>query len=117
MEENKLSTRHFSKQQEDYVAELINGVRQPNSGASAFHKMDVVNKEASIGIECKTPTKEKESFTIKKEWIEKNRQEAYSKRIFNQAIAFTFAPKQENFFVIDEKLFKFLVEKLEEEYK
>lgn len=111
------TTRYFSEMQESSVVDLIGGFRVSNSGAGAFTKMDVINKGASIGIECKTPMTEKDSFSIKKDWVEKNRKEARDMRLFNQAIAFTFGPGQENLFIIDEKLFKFLIEKLEEEYK
>lgn len=111
------TTRYYSTLQENSVVDLIGGFRVANSGAGLFTKCDVINKEASIGIECKTPTSEKDSFSIKKEWIEKNRSEARDMRLFNQALAFTFGPNQENFFVIDEKLFKFLIDKLKEEYK
>lgn len=111
------TTRYFSEMQEERVAELIGGQRTPNSGAKEWRKGDVIQKDASLLIECKTPMTEKDSFSIKREWVEKNRKEAMDMRLFNQAIAITFAPKCENFFLIDEKLFKFLVEKLGEEYK
>lgn len=114
---NKQSTKYFSENQEEYVANLIGGNWNLSSGCSKFRKGDVIQHDASILIECKTPTSEKDSFSIKKEWIEKNRSEARDMRLFNNAIAFTYGPKQENFFVIDEKLFKFLIEKLKEEYK
>ena len=111
------TTRYYSDLQEDRVKELISGWKNPNSGAGKFRKGDVIQQDASILVECKTPTCEKDSFSIKKEWITKNRSEARDMRLFNNAIAFTYGPKQENFFVIDEKLFKFLIEKLIEEYK
>ena len=111
------TTRYYSDLQENAIKDLIGGWKNPNSGAGNFKKGDVIQSEASIIIECKTPTIEKDSFSIKKEWITKNRSEARDMRLFNSAIAFTYGPKQENFFVIDEKLFKFLIEKLIEEYK
>ena len=111
------TTRYYSDLQENAIKDLIDGWKNPNSGASPFRKGDVIQHDASILIECKTQTSEKDSFSIKKEWIEKNRKEARDMRLFNNAIAFTYGPKQENFFVIDEKLFKFLIEKLKEEYK
>ena len=57
---------------------------------------------------------EKSSFSIKKEWIEKNRKESKEGRFENAVLAFNFEPDGENFFVIDSKLMKFLVERLEE---
>lgn len=109
------STRYFSNIQEKDVCKKMNATQQPNSGASRFRKGDCVNYNASLLLECKTVTKDKDSFSIKKEWIEKNKEEAFTQRVFNGCIAFNFGPNQENYFVIDEKLMKFLVEKLEEE--
>lgn len=114
---NKESTRYFSTLQENDICSKLNATRQPNSGASVFRKGDVINYDASLLIEAKTVTSEKDSFSIKKDWIKKNREEAFTQRVFNGCIAFNFGPEQENFFVIDEKLMKFLVDKLEEENK
>ena len=115
--EEKKSTRFYSKAQEEYVSALLGATRQPNSGAGHFRKGDVISYDASLLIECKTPTSEKDSFSIKKDWIVKNKEEAFTQRVFDGCIAFAFEPGGKNFFVIDEKLMRFLVEKLEEEYK
>lgn len=115
MPKNKESTRAFSDAQEKDVCKKLGAIQQPNSGAGKFRKGDVISYKSSILIECKTPTSEKESFSIKKDWIKKNKDEAFTQRVYNGCIAFTFGPGQENYFVIDEKLMKFLVEKLEED--
>lgn len=112
---NKESTRFYSNLQEERVAKTMNAKRQPNSGASLFAAGDVYNSNASILFECKTSTSPKESFSIKKEWITKNREEARSKRLLNQCIAFSFGPNEPNYFIIDERLMRFLVDKLEED--
>ena len=117
MPKNKECTRAFSDVQEKTICKLLNATQQPNSGASKFRKGDCVNYDASLLIECKTVTKEKDSFSVKKDWIKKNKEEAFSQRVFNGCIAFNFGPGQSNYFVIDEKLMKFLVEKLTEENK
>ena len=110
------STRYYSNAQEEKVAKMLNAYRQPNSGATLFSAGDVYNKQASLLVECKTTTTNKESFSIKKEWLVKNRNEAKSKRLSNSCLAFSFGPNEkETYFIIDEKLMKFLVEKLEEE--
>lgn len=114
---NKESTRYFSTQQEYDICNKLNATRQPNSGASMFRKGDCINYDASILFECKTSTSDKESFSIKKDWILKNKEEAFTQRVANSCIAFNFGPNQPNYFVINESLMKFLVEKLEEEYK
>ena len=117
MPKNKNSTRYFSSKQEDYISEMLDAKRQTNSGAGLWRKGDVIHKDASLLIECKTCVKEKDSFSIKKEWINKNRDEAHTQGVYNSCVAFNFGPDTDNYFVIDEKLMKMLVEKLVEEYK
>ena len=63
--ENK-PTRHYSKLQEEKVANYLNGVLTPNSGAK--HKKGDILLEDTI-VECKTRTKQSISHTIKKEWV------------------------------------------------
>ena len=67
-------TRFYSSRQEKQVAKTINGKQTANSGATNFSKGDVTTDK--FLIECKTVCKEQKSFTIKKEWIDKNKEEA-----------------------------------------
>lgn len=110
---NKESTRYYSNLHEKSVCKALGAHQQPNSGASKFRKGDVVTD--SCLIECKCSMSNKESFSVKKDWIMKNKEEAFSQRKSNTAICFTFGPEQENYYVINEKLMKFLIEKLEED--
>ena len=110
-----MSTREFSSKQENKVAKLLGGQVNPNSGAGKWHKGDVTIPDASLLIECKTCMQEKSSFSVKREWIKKNKEESFSNQLYNSCIAFNFGPDTSNYFVIDEKLMKFLVEKLIEE--
>lgn len=112
---NKESTRYFSNQHEKAICKLLNAVQMPNSGAGLWRKGDAFQEEASLLIECKTVEKDKKSFSIKKEWFEKNEEESFMQRLNNSCVAFNFGPNQKSYFVIDEKLMKFLVEKLIEE--
>ncbi len=112
---NKEATRAFSDAHEKSVCKVVNGVQTSNSGAGLFTKGDVINKTASLLVECKCPMTEKDSFSIKKEWIEKNNSEKKWMQLSNSCVAFQFAPNTPNYFVIDEKLMRFLVEKLEED--
>ena len=114
---DKGTTRYYSDLQEKSVANLIEGIRSINSGAGRFGKGDIFKKEASMLIECKCVMSPKNSVSVKKEWIDKNKEEAFSQRLSNGVIAINFEPGGENYFVINEKLFKFLVESLEESYK
>ena len=112
---NTNSTRYYSQNQEKYVANLLDGRISANSGAGKFSKSDISIPEAGLSIECKTCMTNKDSFSIKKDWIEKNRQEGFSMKLSNQCICFNFGPDSKNYFIINERLMKFLCEKLKEE--
>ena len=113
MTKNKDSTRYYSTQQEIAVARAIDGRRTPNSGATLFTKGDVVTRK--FLLECKTQTQEKKSFSVKSEWIDKVREEAFSSDKPYWAIAFNFGGENQerNYFVIDELLFRKLVRGIE----
>ena len=112
---NKESTRYYSDLQEKSICKLLGAHQQSNSGAGRWRKGDCIQKEASLLIECKTVMDDKNSISIKKDWIVKNKEEKFTQKLGNSCIALNFGPNQENYFLIDEKLMKFLIEKLEEE--
>ncbi|WP_300924669.1 hypothetical protein [uncultured Clostridium sp.] len=115
MNKNKESTRYYSDAHEKSVCKALGAKQQNNSGAGLWQKGDVIIEDADFLIECKTCMKDKDSVSIKKEWIEKNKEEAFAVRKSNQAICFNFGPNQSNYYIINEKLMKYLVEKIEEE--
>ena len=115
MNNNTESTRYYSDKHEKSVCKALNAYQQANSGAGKFRKGDVYNSKASLLIECKTCMTDKSSFSIKQDWILKNKDEAFSQRLSNSCVAFNFGPDKPNYYCIDEKLMKFLVEKLAEE--
>ena len=118
MTENRSSTRFYSGQQEQRVAKAMNAQVQANSGAGAFAKGDVYSKQASMLFECKTATSNKETLSVKREWLEKVEQERKSKRLDNSCVVINFgpeAPYNNNYYIINERLMRFLVEKLEED--
>ena len=97
------------------MAKAIGGKRQPNSGATPFAKGDVISKY--FNIECKTATTEKQSFSIKREWIDKQKEESFATGKPYWALAFNFGGlhNNENFYIISEQLFKELQNKIEED--
>lgn len=117
MTKNQNSTKYYSSKQEKYVADLLDGRTNSSSGSSAFSKGDVIVKDASLLVECKTSMSDKLSYSIKKEVLEKSRTEARSMRLLNNALCFNFGPGQPNFYVIDETLFNFLVSSLKDSYE
>lgn len=112
---NENSTRFFSDAHEKSVCKVLNGHQTANSGAGHFSKGDVLLNDVSFMIECKTCMKDKDSFSIKKEWLDKNKQEKFSMRKDNTSLCFNFGPGQENYYIIDEKLMCYLINKLKEE--
>lgn len=106
-------TRFYSKKQETKVAKIVKGKRTPNSGATPFFKGDVVNEDWCI--ECKTTTStEKASMSIKKEWLQKNREEAFAMGKSYHALAFDYGDGI-NHYIIDEKTFVRMMELFEKE--
>lgn len=112
MAKNKSATRYFSSKQEQYVAKLLGGKCTSNSGAAHFNALDVI--AGDFGFECKTSMKPKESFSIKKEWIEKNERERMDLQIPYSALVFQFEEDGTNYFVLDEKTFRKMKEVFDE---
>ena len=114
-ESDKTPTRAFSKKQENKVAKVTGGKVNPNSGATDFGGKSDVNINNLISVECKTKTTKSKSMSIKKEWIEKLRQETVFDGNKYCALAFSFGPGEENHYIIDEDLFIRLCEVLKNE--
>ena len=111
---SSISTREASSIQEHRIAKKLDGNVISNSGAGLFKKGDVVLDDNFL-VECKTCMKPKDSFSIKKEWIEKNKKELLQNRLQYHCIAFNFDyndPK--DYYVIDDLLMNILLEKLRE---
>ena len=120
MVNKRINTRFFSKQQENSVAKIIVGNTVPNSGARPYQKGDVtsafevqmddagnvIKEKESWLIECKVSTTPKQSFAIKKQWLETIKEEAFQAGKMNYAVAFSFGPKQENYYILTEDKFK-----------
>lgn len=109
-DEGKNPTRYYSKKQETAIAEAIGGSRTLNSGATMFSKGDITTDDWLL--EAKTKTTHSDSISIKKNWIEKNHQEALFMGKKYSALVFSFGPDEPNHYVIDEYLFQELIEYL-----
>lgn len=104
MTNNKKSTRYYSGRQEKKVAKVLKGRTVANSGAIPFGAGDVTTEDWLI--ECKTATTEKASFSIKREWLDKNKEEAFAMNKDYNALCFDFGDNGSRYYVIDEKTFK-----------
>ena len=109
--DKKRPTRYYSSKQEKNVAKAIGGKTTTNSGATLWQKGDITTEK--ILIECKTCMKDQQSFSIKKDWIEKNKQEMVFMDKDYSVIAFNFGPNQENYYIIDELTFQEFIEYIE----
>ena len=105
-------TRFYSNKQEKQVAKAVSGKKTANSGATAFSKGDVTTDEWLF--ECKTATAEKQSFSIKKDWLRKNREEALAMCKSYNALVFDFGDNGSRYYIVDEKIFKKMKEALDE---
>ena len=103
-------TRWHSNKQEKAVAKAVNGKQVTNSGATDFKKGDVTTD--SWLIECKTTTTVKKSFSIKQEWLDKNKEEAFAMNKEYNALAFDFGTGN-NYYIVDERTFIRMKEALE----
>ena len=105
-------TRFYSKRQEKQVAKAVGGTQTPNSGATKFKKGDVATE--GFLLECKTVTKPQKTITVRSEWFDKNQEEAFAMGKLYSAVVIQFEPDGDNYYIIDEKLFKQLIEYLKE---
>lgn len=113
---NKDSTRYASSIQEKRISDKFNGKISSNSGAAKFSCGDVILSDIGLLIECKTCMSDKKSFSIKKEWLDKSADELFASRCNSNVIAFNFNYEdKKDYYVINDKLMKFLIEKLREE--
>lgn len=106
---NKSATRYFSNKQEKHVAKVLGGRQTANSGATMFQKGDVALDDWLI--ECKTSMKEKQSFSIKREWLEKNEEEAFAMGKNHSALCFNFGEPHNtrNYYIISEEEFEEII--------
>lgn len=104
-------TRFYSNRQEKKVAKAVKGKLVSNSGASDFTAGDIVTD--LFLLECKTKTTASKSFTLRKEWFDKNKEEAFEMGKPYSAVVVDFGDG-ENHYIISEKLFKILLDRLEE---
>ncbi len=105
--------RKYSKEQEKRIAKKTKGKPVSNSGATSFNKGDV---DAGLFlIEAKTKVTASNSFTVKKDQIEKLKQETFGMGKPFWAFCFNFGlENNEDLYIINEQLFLQLKKLLEE---
>ena len=73
-----MNTRKLSDKQEKRLAKNIGGRQVIGSGSTPFLKGDVITSD--LFIEAKTKAVESKSISVKKAWLEKAQEQAYSMR-------------------------------------
>ena len=105
-------TRFYSNRQEKKVAKTVQGKQTANSGATMFGGKGDVTNDLFL-LECKTHTELREQFTIKRDWILKNEEEAFQMGKQYSALVLDFGDGEQHY-VINEKLFLELLNHLRE---
>lgn len=98
---NKNSTRYKSNQQEKRIAKAMGGRQVIGSGSTPFLKGDVI--AGKLFIEAKTRAEPSKSISLKKEWIEKAKEQSYSTHKEDYAIAVSFGDGKD-YYVIENTL-------------
>ena len=103
----KNSTRAKSSQQEKRIAKAMGGKQVIGSGSTPFLKGDVIVDQ--LFIEAKTKMVPSQQITVKKEWLEKAKEQSLAMRKRDYAVAISFGDPKEYYIIEDtlmEDLFK-----------
>lgn len=102
------STKYYSDIQEQEVAKYLGGKQVFLSGGGKFDKGDV--EVGNWLIEAKTSVGTKKSFSIPKAWLDKLDEQSFEMGKAHHALAFRYSPTGEDYFIVDKKTFKDLLE-------
>lgn len=105
------TTREVSKAQEKRIAKELGARRVANSGATKFDKGDVVLGKDWL-IEAKTCMEEKKSFSIKRDWLRKLRDEKFACGKNYSALCFDFGDCGDRYYILDETTFEVFIDLL-----
>ena len=92
-----MNTRKKSSQQEKRIAKAMGGKQVIGSGSTPFLKGDVV--AGKLFIEAKTKMTPSKQITIKKDWIDKAREQSLATRKEDYAIAVSFGDAKEYYLI------------------
>lgn len=101
------STRYKSNIQEKRIAKAIGGRQVIGSGSTPFLKGDVITE--NLFVEAKTKMEPSKSITVKKEWLEKAKEQSYQMRKEDYAVAISFG-EDKDYYIIEESLLIDLLE-------
>lgn len=98
---NKESTRYKSNIQEKRVAKAMGGRQVIGSGSTPFLKGDVVVDK--LFIEAKTKMEPSKSISVKKEWLDKAKEQALAMRKEDYALVISMGDGKD-YYVIEDQL-------------
>jgi hypothetical protein len=96
----KNSTRAKSSQQEKRITKAMGGRQVVGSGSTPFLKGDVI--AGKLFVEAKTKMEESKSITVKREWLEKAREQALSMRKEDYTVAISFGGNKDYYIIEDD---------------
>lgn len=97
------STRAKSSKQEKRIAKALDGRQVIGSGSTPFLKGDVV--AGKLFVEAKTKMELSKSISVKKEWLEKAKEQALSTRKEDYTIAISFGEPKE-YYILEDSFFE-----------
>ena len=98
-----MTTRDYSDKQENHIAKVTGGKVQSNSGGTKFGGGDVHTDK--FLIEAKTSMSLKQSFSIKKDWLNKLQEQTFEQGKECGVLAFRFHPHGNDFYILSERQF------------
>ena len=87
---------------------------QLTHGATHFDKGDIIIGAQWL-VEAKTCMQPKSSFSIKKEWLKKLKEEQYACNKMYSTLCFDFGDQKERYYIIDENMFLYIKELVEKD--
>ena len=87
---------------------------QLTHGATHFDKGDITIGARWL-VEAKTCMQPKSSFSIKKEWLKKLKEEQYACSKMYSTLCFDFGDQKERYYIIDENMFLYIKELIEKD--
>ena len=98
---NKDSTRYKINIKEKRIAKALGGRQFIGSGSTPLLKGDV--ETGDLFVESKTKMEPSKSISVKKQWIEKAKEQAYSQRKEDYTVAISFGDGKD-YYIIEDSL-------------
>jgi hypothetical protein len=97
------TTRYYSDLQEREIEQFLGLKQQVNSGATLFKKGD--NYDDYMVLDAKTQMTDKASFTMKEDWFDKIKEEAFGMGRMFSGVAFRFGPRRKDYVAVPIDIF------------